>query len=86
MAKLAKTPQENKHLEYNRDHFTFSSSGRAFSKAWMQKKALANRQYRRKSDELLALAKPMMPAKLVEVVAGDFTAAHLTKPVLRKRQ
>ena len=83
--KKLKTPQQKKELEYSRDHFTFSDSPHAFRRTWKLKKKLANREYRRKSDELLVKAKPEISADDAEVVVEDLTVAHLKKPVLRKR-
>ena len=85
MAKERKSPQQKKSLEYNRDHFTFSEHPHALRRNWKRKKTQANREVRRKSDELLAQAKPEMPAADVELIAGDITVAQFSKSVLRKR-
>ena len=80
-----KSPQKKKDLEYSKDHFTFSEYPHAFRRNWKRKKARVNRQYRRKSDELLAQTKPGISANEAELIAGDLTAAHLQKSVLRER-
>ena len=80
-----KSPQKKKDLEYSKDHFTFSEYPHAFRRNWKRKKARVNRQYRRKSDELLAQTKPGISANESELIAGDLTAAHLQKSVLRVR-
>jgi hypothetical protein len=80
-----KTPQQKKELELKKDHFTFAKNPHAFRKDWREKKAEANRQYRRKGDELLAVAKPQISADDVEALVGDVTVAHLQKSVPRKR-
>lgn len=85
MPRDRKTPQEKKHLELQKDHFTFSKNPHAFRKTWKRKKSLINREYRRKSDELLAKAKPQISAKDAESVVGDVTVAHLKESILRKR-
>lgn len=85
MAKEQKSPQQKKELEFSRDHFTFSEHPHAFRRNWKRKKTQANREVRRKSDELLAQAKPEMPAADVELIAGEITVAQLAKSVLRKR-
>jgi len=86
MAKQGKSPQEKKQLEYTRDHFTFGwHSSRYFPKTWKAKKAQANRQYRRKSQEILAPAKTGATAHEVEIVADDLTAARFQRSVSRKR-
>jgi hypothetical protein len=85
MPRPRKTPQEKKQLELKKDHFTFAKNPHAFRKSWKQKKSEVNRQYRRKSDELLALAKPEISADEVEAVVGDVTVAHLKKSVWHKR-
>jgi hypothetical protein len=86
MAKGQKSPQEKKTLELEKDHFTFGRrSSRAFPKTWKRKKALVNRQYRRKSDELLVPAKPGINADDAELVAGEITAGHVDRSVSRKR-
>ncbi|MGA9668771.1 MAG: hypothetical protein WBQ94_06155 [Terracidiphilus sp.] len=85
MAKAQKTPQEKKSLELTKDHFTRGfHSTHSFHKKWKQKKAHANRVYRRKSEKLLAPAKPGISAEEVSLVADDLTAAHFRKSVIRK--
>lgn len=44
-----------------------------------------NREYRRKSDELLSQAKPGMSGDESEVIAGDVTVTQLKKSISRKR-
>ncbi|HWW97376.1 MAG TPA: hypothetical protein VNY74_06755 [Edaphobacter sp.] len=83
MAKERKSPQEKKSLEYTRDHFTFAEHS-SFPKTWKRKKTHANREYRRKSDELLVQAKPGMAADDVALIADDLTAALFQKSVVRK--
>jgi hypothetical protein len=83
MAKERKTPQEKKSLEYTRDHFTFAEHS-SFPKMWKRKKTHANREYRRKSGELLVQAKPGMGADDVALIADDLTAALFQKSVVRK--
>jgi hypothetical protein len=85
MAEERKSPQRKKEFEYSKDHFSFSRSPQSFAKQWKRKKTLVNREYRRKSGELLAQAKPEMPANDVELIAGDITVAQLAKSVLRER-
>jgi len=85
MTRERKSPQQKKSLEYGRDHFTFSEHPHAFRRNWKRKKTQANRETRRKSDELLAQTKPEMPAADVELIAGEITVAQLAKSVLRKR-
>jgi len=86
MAKERKSPQEKKELEYTRDHFTGGwHSSRMFPRTWRRKKARANRQYRRRSEELLAPAKPGMAADDMDSIAEDLTAARFQKSVGRKR-
>jgi hypothetical protein len=86
MAKERKSPQEKKELEYNKDHFTFGwHSSRYFPQTWKRKKAGVNRIYRRKSEEILAQAKPGIDAGGVEALADDLTAARFQKSVSRKR-
>lgn len=81
-----KSPQEKKQLEYAKDHFTFGwNSSRLFPKAWGRKKAHANRQYRRKSEELLAQAKPGIATDAVDSIADDWTAEHFRQSISRKR-
>jgi hypothetical protein len=84
MPRQQKTPQLKKELELKKDHFTFAKNPHAFRKGWREKKAEANRQYRRKSVELLAVAKPQISADDVEALIGDVTVAHLLKSVPRK--
>lgn len=85
MTNERKSPQKKKNLEYSKGHFTFSEYPHAFRRNWKRKKARVNRQYRRKSDELLAQAKPGISANEVELIACDLTAAHLQKSVLKER-
>ncbi|HET9373974.1 MAG TPA: hypothetical protein VFO40_03320 [Chthoniobacterales bacterium] len=81
-----KSPQQKKQLEYARDHFSGGfNSARDFHKGWRRKKARVNRQYRRKSDELLASVKPGLDAGDAEVVSEDITAPRFQKSVSRKR-
>lgn len=79
-----KSPQEKKELEYSKDHFTpgFDSS-RMFPRTWKRKKTQANRQYRRKSQELLAGLKPGMSED--DLIPDDLTASRFQKSVSRKR-
>jgi hypothetical protein len=83
MAKQRKSPQEKKSLEYTRDSFTFAQHS-SFPKTWKRKKTRANRELRRKSDELLSHAKPGMEAEEMALVAEDMTAALFQKSVVRK--
>jgi hypothetical protein len=83
MAKERKSPQEKKSLGYTKDHFTFAEHS-SFPKMWKRKKTHANREYRRKSGELLVQAKPGMGADDVALIADDLTAALFQKSVVRK--
>jgi hypothetical protein len=83
MAKERKSPQEKKSLEYTRDHFTFAEHS-SFPKTWKRKKTHANREFRRKSDELLVQAKSGMAADDVALIADDLTVALFQKSVIRK--
>lgn len=86
MAKERKSPQQKKALEQTKDHFTPGwNSSRMFPKTWKRKKTRVNREYRRKSDELLAPAKPGMAVDDVELIADELTAARFQKSVSRKR-
>ena len=86
MAKERKSPQQKKELELSRDHFTPGwQSSRMFPRTWKRKKVRANREYRRKSEELLAQAKPGIGAQYIELIADDLTAARFQKSVIRKR-
>src|SRR5437667_4654611 len=68
MAKERKSTQEKKHLEYTKDHFTFGwHSSRMFPKTWRLKKTRVNREYRRKSEQLLARTKSGIPADVRDV-------------------
>lgn len=85
MAKDRKTPQEKKRLEYTKDHFTFGQqSSRMFPRTWKRKKARANRKYRRKSEQILAQAKPGTASQDLPLTADDLTVARFTKSVVRK--
>jgi hypothetical protein len=55
-----------------------------FPKTWKRKKTLANREYRRKSEELLAQAKPGIAADDASSIVDDLTPAHFKKSVVRK--
>ena len=85
MTRERRSPQEKKQLEYTRDHFTFAEHVHAFRKQWPLKKALSNRKYRRKSDELLAPAKTGMSVDDAELTSGDVTSARVMKLVRRER-
>ena len=87
MSKDRKSPRQKKELEYAKDHFAggFNSSAHGLAKGWRRKKARVNREYRRKSDELLAPLKPGLEALDVEVISDELTPAHLQKSVTRKR-
>src|SRR5215472_16015046 len=86
MAKARRSPQEKKQLEYTKDHFTFGwDSSRKFPQTWKRKKKNANRQYRRKSQELLTTAKPGMGTSDVELVGDGWTATRFQPSVSRKR-
>jgi hypothetical protein len=83
MTRERKSPPEKKSLEFTRDHFTFAEHS-SFPKTWKRKKTNANREYRRKSAELLVQAKPGMGADDMAVIADDLTAALFQKSVVRK--
>jgi hypothetical protein len=86
MTKERKSPQQKKRLAYTKGHFTFGwQSSRMFPKTWKRKKTRVNREYRRKSEELLAQAKPGIAADDVALIADDLTAARFQKSVVRKR-
>jgi hypothetical protein len=86
MARERKSPQEKKELEYAKDHFTFGwHSSRYFPQTWKRKKARVNRNYRRKSEEILAQAKPGIDSGDLEAIADGLTAARFQKSVSRKR-
>ncbi len=85
MPKEHKSPQEKKQLQLKKDHFTFSEAPHKFRKTWKRKKALVNREFRRKTDSLLAQAKPAMSLGDAELITGELTTAHLKKSVTRKR-
>jgi hypothetical protein len=85
MPKERKSPQEKKQLEYTRDYFSCGESVHGSRKTWPRKKAFTNREYRRKSDELLSQAKPGISGDDADIVAGEITATHLRKSVSRKR-
>lgn len=80
-----KSPQEKKDLELKKDHFTFAEYPHGFRKAWPLKKALANREFRRKSDELLSQTKLGISWEEADLVAGEITASHVRNSVIRKR-
>lgn len=80
VAKDQKSPQQKKQLEYTKDHFTFGRhSSRAFPETWKRKKTHANREYRRKTEQLLAQAKPGTEAEDAELITDDLTARRLRK-------
>jgi hypothetical protein len=83
MAKERKSPQEKKQQEYTKDHFTFSKHS-SFPKTWKRKKTHVNREYRRKSQELLVQAKPGMAADDVAKVGDNLTAGLFQKSIVRK--
>lgn len=85
MSRQKKTPQQKKQLELKKDHFTLAEYPHAFRKSWPKKKAHLNRQYRRKSDAILSVAKMEMSAGETEAVVGDVTAVQLESSVLAKR-
>jgi|SRR5579872_1605367 len=87
MSKDRKSPQQKKELECSKDHFAggFNSSAHGFAKGWRRKKARVNREYRRKSDELLAPLKPGLKVQDVELISDELTPAHLQKSITRKR-
>ena len=85
MGKERKSPQMKKQSEYHKDHFTFSKSPHAFPAQWKRKKTHANRKYRRKSDELLAQAKPEISAIDAELIVGELTECQFKKSITRDR-
>jgi len=86
MPKNQKSPHEKKALEYEKDHFTGGwHSSRFFPKTWRRKKKHANRQYRHKSEALLAQNKTGATGVDVELLADDLTAACFQRSVSRKR-
>ncbi|HWB33520.1 MAG TPA: hypothetical protein VG714_10120 [Acidobacteriaceae bacterium] len=84
MPRTKKSPQEKKQLAYDRDHYSSGESDKA-RRSWGRKKANANRQYRRKSDELFAEIKPGMDASNASEIAEELTVAHVQKSLTRKR-
>lgn len=85
MAKERKTPQEKKHLEYTKDHFTFGRwSSREFPKTWKRKKNHANREYRHKSEQILSKTKTGVASQDFALLADDLSAGRFAKSVIRK--
>lgn len=85
MAKERKSPQRKKQLEYVKDHFSGGfNSARGFRKGWRRKKTRLNREYRRKSDELLASVKSGLDVGDAESVSENLTGTRLQKSVSRK--
>jgi hypothetical protein len=75
-----KSPQKKKQLEYTKDHFTFGwHSSRAFPKTWKRKKTFANREYRRKADQLVAQTKPGIQTEGTETITDSLTAARVRR-------
>ncbi len=86
MAKERKSPQEKKQLEYTRDHlYSGGESAHGFRKTWPLKKALANREFRQKSGQLLRQVKPEMTIEDAEGVTSEVTATRVEKSVSRRR-
>lgn len=85
MESRPKSPQEKKTLGLKKDHYTFAGNPHGFRKTWPLKKALANREYRRKADEFLSQAKIGMSSDEVDPVAGELSAVQVRKSVSRKR-
>jgi hypothetical protein len=54
-----RSPQENKELDYERQHFTLGKSNKGFRKKWPKKKAIAERQFRHKIANTLARGSDM---------------------------
>lgn len=84
MANEPKSPQEKKRLAYAKDHFSpgeHSSSRHS----WRRKKTFTNREYRRKSDQLLTGVKAAMDVEQVSQIAEDLTVGHLQKSVTKKK-
>jgi len=85
MPRKQKSPQQKKQLQLKKDHFTFTNAPHAFRKNWKKKKAKVNRQYRRKSDQILATAKPQITSSEAEALVGDVTSAHVENSISKKR-
>jgi hypothetical protein len=86
MSRTRKSPQEKKALEYSKDHFTPGwNSSRMFPRTWKTKKKWTNREYRHKSEALLAQSKIGVTADDVELLADDLTSARFQNSVSRKR-
>lgn len=87
MSKERKSPRQKKELEYTKDHFAggFNSSAHGLAKRWRRKKARVHREYRRKSDELLAPVKPGLDAEDVKLIADDLTTGLFQTSVTRNR-
>jgi hypothetical protein len=82
--KERKSPQQKKQLEYTKDHFTFGKHS-SFPKTWKRKKTFANREYRRKADQLVVQTKPGIEAKEAETITDSLTAARVRrKAVMRE--
>jgi hypothetical protein len=86
VAKDRKSPQEKKQLEYTKEHFTFGwYSSRAFPKTWKRKKTNANREYRRKTEQLLAQTRPGIEADDAQLMTDDLSTKRLAKKsIVRK--
>lgn len=85
MTKIRKSPQEKKELELRKDHFTFARHAHAFRKIWPRKKALMNRDHRRKGDRLLVQVKPGLSGEDAESATGEVTAGQIKKSANLKR-
>lgn len=85
MPKKPKSPPEKKELALKKDHFIIAEYPHAFRKNWPRKKARTNRDYRRKTEEIISRAKRTISSEDAEAVATDLTAARLKQSVSRKR-
>ena len=80
-----KTPQEKKQLHYDKDHVVSGGEApHAFRRKWPKKKTRANRDYRRRADQLTKAAEKEVQADGVENQESIATREQIRKSVGRK--
>jgi len=70
MKKNGRTPQEEKRLDYERQHFSPGKNDKAFRKNWPRKKAMMERRLRRKVAGALSRRHRLQAEDFLSVVAA----------------
>ncbi len=81
-----KNPQDKKRIEYERNHYVIAEYPHAFRKNWPRKKVRANREFRRKADEVVNDLRHLSASDAVDVAETlSVTRERVLKSISKQR-